>query len=404
MTLLSGDGIITTVAGDGTFGYKGDGGPATSAGLYAPRGITVDASGNIYIADTGNYRVRMVTKSTGITTTVAGDGTSGSKGDGGPATSASLLTPYGVAVDASGNIYISDTNNYRIRMVTKSTGIITTVAGDGTRGYKGDGEQATSASLYYPWGIAVDASGNIYIADAGNYRIRLVTKSTGIITTVAGDGTFGSKGDGGQATSASMYYPWGVTVDASGNIYIVDTINYRVRLVTKSTGIITTVAGDGTSGYSGDGGPATSASLLYSYGIAVDASGNIFIADTYSHRVRMVTKSTGIITTVAGDGMVEYKGDGGQATSASLNFPYGVAVDASGSVYVADTDNHRVRQFNPRASVASIAPSSPPLSSPLSASPTTLLSSPPSSPSSASPTTLLSSPPSSLLSGTTLSS
>jgi trimeric autotransporter adhesin len=392
------------VAGDGTFGYKGDGGQATSAGLQAPRGITVDASGNMYIADTNNYRVRMVMKSTGIITTVAGDGTPGSKGDGGQATSASLLTPYGVAVDASGNIYISDTNNYRIRMVTKSTGIITTVAGDGSRGYSGDGGQATSASMYYPWGIAVDAPGNIYIADAGNYRIRLVTKSTGIITTVAGDGTFGFKGDGEQATSASMYYPWGVAIDASGNIYIVDTINYRIRMVTKSTGIITTVAGDGTSGYRGDGGKATSASLLYSYGIAVDASGNIFIADTYSYRIRMVTKSTGIITTVAGDGTIEYKGDGGQATSSSLNFPYGVAVDASGSVYVADTDNHRIRLFSPRESIASLAPSSPPLSSPLSAAPTTPLSFPPSWKPSESPTTSLLSPPSSRLSGTALSS
>jgi trimeric autotransporter adhesin len=394
LTIFSGDGIITTVAGDGTAGYKGDGGLATSAGLLNPSGVAVDASGNIYIADTSNSRIRLVTKSTGIITTVAGDGTYGYKGDGGLATSAGLYFPYGVAVDASGNIYIADSVIGRIRLVTKSTGIITTVAGDGTMSYGGDGGLATSAGLYSPNGVAVDASGNIYIADTVNSRIRLVTKSTGIITTVAGDGTLGYKGDGGLATSAGLYYPYGVAVDASGNIHIADTSNSRVRLVTKSTGIITTVAGDGTTArYKGDGGLATSAGLYSPNGVAVDASGNIYISDNGNYRIRLVTKSTGIITTVAGDGSVGYKGDGGLATLAGLNYPSGVAVDASGNIYIADSS--RVRLVNPTASTASLAPSLSPLSFVLSAPPTTSLSSRPSSPPSASPTISLSSRPSS---------
>jgi trimeric autotransporter adhesin len=383
------------VAGDGTAGYTGDGGLATSASLYYPYGVAVDASGNIYIADTSNSRIRLVTKSTGIITTVAGDGTTVYKGDGGLATSAGLYYPNGVAVDASGNIYIADTSNQRVRLVTKSTGIITTVAGDGTIGYKGDGGLATSAGLYTPNDVAVDASGNIYIADTVNSRIRLVTKSTGIITTVAGDESKLYNGDGGLATSASLSTPYRIAVDASGNIYIADSGNHRVRLVTKSTGIITTVAGDGTIGYKGDGGLATSASLYYPYGVAADASGSIYIADTGNHRIRMVTKSTGIITTVAGDGTLGYEGDGGLATSAGLYAPYGVAVDASGIIYIADTFHHGIRLVNPTASTASLAPSLSPLSLVLSAPPTTSLSSRPSSPPSAPPTTSLSSRPSS---------
>ena len=392
------------MAGDGTAEYKGDGGLATSAGLLNPSDIAVDASGNMYIADTSNHRIRLVTKSTGIITTVAGDGTGGYKGDGGLATSAGLYNPSGIAVDASGNIYIADTSNSRIRLVTKSTGIITTVAGDGTIEYKGDGGLATSAGLYTPNDVAVDASGNIYIADSGNHRVRLVTKSTGIITTVTGDGIAGYKGDGGLATSASLYSPYGVAVDASGNIYIADTSNHRLRLVAKSTGIISTVAGDGTVGYEGDGGLATSAGLYYPYGIALDASGNIYISDNGNYRIRLVTKSTGIITTVAGDGTGGYNGDGGLATSASLYYPYGVAVDASGNIYIADTNNNRIRLVNPTASTASLAPSSSPLSLVPSPSPTISLSSRPSSPPSTSPTTSLSSRPSLLPSGKTPSS
>jgi sugar lactone lactonase YvrE len=246
--------------------------------------VAVDSSGNIYIADTYNERIRKVSTS-GIITTVAGNGAATFSGDGGAATSAELHGPSGVAVDSSGNIYIADTYNERIRKVSTS-GIITTVAGNGTGGYSGDGGAATSAELYYPSGVAVDSSGNIYIADRNNDRIREVSTS-GIITTVAGNGTWGYSGDSGAATSAELYGPSGVAVDSSGNIFFVEDGNNRVRKVSAS-GIITTVAGNGTGGYSGDGGVATSAELYTPYGVAVDSSGNIYIADLNNNRIRKV--------------------------------------------------------------------------------------------------------------------
>jgi sugar lactone lactonase YvrE len=364
------------VAGDGTMGVEGDGGLATSSMLNRPLYVAVDALGNIYINDASNNRIRMVTKSSGVITTVAGDGTQEYKGDGGLATSAGLHYPAGIAVDSSGNLYIADAIIDRVRMVTKSTGIITTVAGDGTQGgYKGDGGLATSAGLFYPAGIAVDSSGNLYIADTYNHRIRLVTQSTGIITTVAGNGTRGYRGDGGLATAAGLDTTYGVAVDASGNLYIADALSFRIRMVTKSTGIITTVAGDGSQVYSGDGGLATAAGVYYPNCVAVDASGNIYFADTPKHRIRMVTKSTGIITTVAGDGTQGYKGDGGLATSAGLYNPYGVAVDASGNLYIADPFNNRIRMvsFNglpPVTPPPTLPPTTPPTTAPTMISPT----------------------------------
>jgi trimeric autotransporter adhesin len=346
--LRSGNGVISTVAGNGSYRSSGDEGVATSAALNYPQDVAIDASGNIYITDAGNKysRIRMVMLSTGIISTVAGTGLSGYSGDGGLATSALLYNPVGVALDASGNIYIADFYNNRIRMVTKSTGIISTVAGTGSDGYSGDGGLATSAALNNPSSVAIDASGNIYIADTYNIRIRMVTKSTGIISTVAGTGSSGYSGDGGLATSAGLGYPNGVAIDASGNIYIADAGKNCIRMVTKSTGIISTVAGTGSSGYSGDGGLATSAVLVSPSGVAIDASGNIYIADTSNNRIRMVTKSTGIISTVAGTGSSEYSGDGGIATSTGLGYPNGVAIDASGNVYIADSSNHRIRMFS----------------------------------------------------------
>ena len=334
-------GDITTTAGNGTAGYSGDGGAATSAKLYGPTGVAVDGSGNVYIADSENNRIRMVTASTGVISTVAGTGTAGYSGDGGAATSAKLNAPSGVAVDNSGNIYIADCYNNRIRMVSASTGIISTVAGSRQAGYYGDGGPATSASLYVPYALAVDSSDNIYIVD-GTERIRMVTASTGIISTVAGDGTGGYSGDGGAATSAELDVPSGVAVDRSGNIYIGDRLNNRVRIVTASTGIISTVAGDGTEGYSGDGGAATSAELNWPVGVAVDSSGNIYIGDYSNSRIRMVTASTGVISTIAGDGTQGYSGDGGAATSAELYWPTGIAVNSS-YLFIADFGNNRIR-------------------------------------------------------------
>ena len=350
-------GVVQTVAGTGSSGFSGDGGSATSAQIGMEFRVNVDASGNIYIADTDNRRIRMVTKSTGKITTVAGDGSYGYSGDDGPATSAAMISPNVVAVDSSGNIFISDTGNYVIRMVTKSTGVITTVAGTGESGYSGDGGLATSAKLSTVEGIAVDASGNIYISDTDNDRFRMVTMSTGIITTVAGGGYYGFDVNGQLATSATVGNPRGLAIDASGNLYIATRYQEAIRMVTKSTGTISTVAGSGTSGFSGDGGLATSAKLKYVDGVAVDASGNIYIADGGNSRIRKVTKSTGIVTTLAGDGASGYKGDGGPGSLARLNSPDGVAVDASGNVYIADTRNYRIRIIS-MSEPAALAPSS----------------------------------------------
>jgi sugar lactone lactonase YvrE len=338
-TSTPGSGFIITVAGNGTLGYSGDSGAATSAELYDPSGVAVDSLGNIYIADMYNHRIRKVSTS-GIITTVAGNGTYGYSGNGGAATSAELYDPSSVAVDSSGNIFIADSNNHSIRKVSTS-GIITTVAGNGTYGYSGDSGAATSAELYDPSGVAVDSSGNIYIADVSNQRVRKVDTS-GIITTVAGNGAYGYSGDSSAATSAELFYPRGVAVDSSGNIYIADLNNHRIRKVSTS-GIITTVAGNGTYGYSGDSGAATSAELYNPSGVAVDSSGNIYIADVSNQRVRKVDTS-GIITTVAGNGTYGYSGDSGAATSAELNGPYGVAVDSSGNIFIADLNNNRIRK------------------------------------------------------------
>jgi len=343
-------GTIATVAGNGQRGYSGDGGLAYVASLNGPSGVAVDAAGNLYIADTGNNRLRMV-RQTGTIATVAGNGGLRFYGDGGPATAASLFLPTGVAVDAAGNLYIADTRNDRIRKATPA-GTITTVAGNGQVGYSGDGGPATAASLNYPRGSAVDAAGNLYVADGNNNRIREVSPA-GTITTVAGNGVQGFSGDGGPATGASLSGAYGVAVDAAGNLYIADSNNKRIRKVSPS-GIISTVAGNGAWVFSGDGGPATSASLYRPSGVAVDAAGNLYIADGGNYRIRKVSP-VGIITTVAGNGSEGFSGDGGSATAASLGKPYGVAVDAAGNIYVADTNNGRIRKVSPAGIITTVA-------------------------------------------------
>ena len=324
---------LTVVAGNGTFGYSGDGGPATSASLSLAFGVAVDSLGNVFIADTLNQRVRKVTVSTGVITTVAGNGVAGFSGDSGLATSASLNNPTGVAVDASGNLYIADRDNHRIRKVTAGT--ITTVAGNGTGAFSGDGT-ATSISLNQPSGVAVSGT-VVFIADTLNNRIRKLTN--GAIATVAGDGTAGFSGDGAGATSAALANPTGVAVDAFGNFYIADSSN-RIRKVTGTT--ISTVAGSGSFSFSGDDGAATSAALASPFSVAADGSGNVFIADSANSRVRKVAGTT--ITTFAGNGSFKYGGDSGSALSASMSSPTSVAMDASGNLFIADSANNRIRK------------------------------------------------------------
>ena len=341
-----GPGIFTTVAGTGVEGFSGDGGIATSARLSQPSAAAVDAAGNIYIADLRNHRIRRVAVAggmvnTGIISTVAGNGNDQFSGDGGPAVSAQLYA-FATAVDAAGNIYIADALNHRIRRVSPS-GIITTIAGTGASGYSGDGGPATAAKIYDPWGVAVDGAGNVYIADYANARVRRVSTS-GIISTVAGTGTAGFSGDGGPATAAQIRWPCAVAVDAAGSLYILEYGNVRLRRVSAS-GIITTVAGNGTTGYSGDGGPATSAQFDDARGVAVDQFGNIYIADLRNHRIRIVSPN-GIINTLAGTGAQGFSGDGGPAASAQLYLPDSVAVDGTGNIYFTDFGNHRVRRIS----------------------------------------------------------
>jgi len=321
---------------------------APSAGL--PNGIALDKAGNVYLTD-GNAIAKIIVPANTFTVIAGDPGDNGDTGDGGPATAATLDEPHGVAVDAAGNVYIADYYNVAVRKITAATGIISTIAGNGQINLNGDNGPATNAGLGYVAGVAVDAAGNVYIVDGPGpntiTNIRKVTAATGIITTIAGTGTMGYSGDNGPAISAQLNLPSQVCLDAAGNIYVADQLSNRIRKITVATGIITTVVGTGTNGYTGDNGPATSAEINYPYAICFDAAGNMYFSDRGNEVIRKVTAATGIITTIAGNGTLGYAGDGGPAINAEFDDPRGVAIDSAGNIYIADNQNNVMRKIGP---------------------------------------------------------
>jgi uncharacterized protein (TIGR03437 family) len=334
---------IFTIAGTGTNGYAGDGGPALQANFSNPCKLAIDPSGNIYIADLSNSRIRKISGAN--ISTIAGNGTAGYTGDGKPATQANISQPCGLAVDASGNVYFSQTDaiNSAVRKAPAS-GNISTVTGISTgAGFGGDGGPATSGQVNGPQALALDRAGNLFIADTLNNRVRQVT-TAGNIYTIVGNGVAQFSGDQGSPINASINGPQGIAFDSAGNMYIADTGNHRIRKV--SAGVITTIAGTGVAGFSGDGGPAVNAQLNYPKDVALDAAGDVFIVDSYNFRIRMVTPD-GNIQTIAGSGRSGYTGDGGPAKSARLSFPQGITVASNGSVYLSDTQNNVIRWLAP---------------------------------------------------------
>lgn len=339
--------IITTIAGNGTAGYSGDGGPASNSKLNQPETLCVDKYGNIIIADAANHRIRKIDALTLDISTIAGNGSSGYNGDNIPATNAELFIPDAVATDTFENIYIADALNHRIRKIERSTGLISTICGMGAVGNTGDGGLATNAKFNLATGLCLDQSGNIYIADILNNNLRKIDVTSGTISTVAGISIAGYSGDGAHATNAKLSGPAKVYIDDLGNIFFTEMYNNTIRKVNTSTGIISTIAGNGIAGYSGDGGLAINATLNQPYGIFVDKQYNIFIADWGNGSIRKIDGSTGIITTIAGLGIKGFSGDDGLATNAKLQ-PDGVWVDKYGTIFIADMGNNRIRKvYNP---------------------------------------------------------
>ena len=344
-------GIITTIAGIGVQAFSGDSGLAVNAGLFAPYDIALDGSGNYYIADGYNNRIRKV-NSAGIITTIAGRDTAGYNGDNILAINAQLYRPAGITCDHAGNIYFADAFNNRVRKINTATGIITTIAGNGSSIYNGDDIAADSAGVYNPHRVAIDTAGNIFITDWGNHRIRKVN-TAGVITTIAGTGIAGDNGDNGPADTAEIDEPYGIAVDNSGNIYFADLAKNKIRAI-NAGGTIITIAGTGAYGFAGDGGAVDTAEFKNPSGIAVDAIGNIYIADGLNQRIRKVTVSTGVITTIAGNGIHGYTGDHGLAINAEMADPVGITLDAAGNIYVVDFGNNCIRYITAPDAVSSI--------------------------------------------------
>jgi DNA-binding beta-propeller fold protein YncE len=346
--LLAAPPTIRTAVGTGQAGDSGDGGPAPQARLNQPFDVAFDTAGNLYLSDTANHRIRRVDAASGTIATVAGDGKKGFAGDGGPARGGRLDEPYGLVLDAEGNLYFADRLNRRVRRVDGRSGIITTVAGDGSKTSSGDGGPAVRAGLVEPNGVALDRSGRkLFIADVADNRVRVVDLDTGTIATFAGTGKGKHDGDGGPASAASIAGARAVDVGPDGTVYILERQGNTLRAVDPGTGTITTRAGNGSQGYSGDGGPASAATFKGPKELAVDKAGNILIVDTENHAIRRIDARTGTISTLAGSGQRGGEGDGGPAASAQLDRPHGVAVGPDGAVYIGDTNNHRVRRTSP---------------------------------------------------------
>jgi Bacterial Ig-like domain (group 3)/FG-GAP-like repeat len=345
---------ISTIAGNGTLGSIGDGGPGTAAELNQPFGSALDALGNLYIADSNNNKIRHWNHSTGIITTFAGTGVAGSSPDGGLAANTTMNGPRGLYVDQAGDVYYTDFGDSCVRKINATTTQVSTVAGVcNSAGFSGDGGLATSAQLSSPAAVVFDTAGNMFIADFSNFCVRKVTASNGLISTVAGEcGTQGFSGDGGSATSALMSSAKYIALDKAGDLYIADTSNNRIRVVSVTNGSINTIAGTGTAAYSGDGGSPTLATLNAPAGIAFDGLGNLYIADQANNVLRFINQTTGTISTIAGNGTAGYSGDGGPATAALLNGDKGVTVSPTGTVFIADQANNAIRSVGPSGVLA----------------------------------------------------
>jgi hypothetical protein len=350
------DGEVTTVAGNGVIGFGGDGGQATSAELGHPRRIGLDQGGSLLVTQWSGHRVRRINAS-GVISTVAGAGF-GLEGDGGPAIEALMRSPEGIAAGTSGTFFVSDAGNHRVRRV--AVGKINTFAGRSH--HAGDGGPGTEARVFMPYGIETDAQANLYVADALNFRVRKLTFSgldvskgapVSTITTIAGTGAGGFSGDGGEGSAAELGEPRDVAIDSEGSVYIADRVNHRIRRL-AANGVITTYAGNGSQGFSGDGGAATQASLNNPSAVAVDSQRNVFVADTGNERIRRITPQ-GTITTVVGTGVAGFGGDGGAATQAQIDSPTGIEVDGLGNVFISDTSNRRVRMVSAGGFITTVA-------------------------------------------------
>ena len=346
-------GTITTIVGTGVAGFGGDGGPGIAASINNPNAVYSSTTGLVYISDAMNHRIREL-KDFGVIFTIAGNGTAGYGSDGVVSTTTSLYQPSGVVADASGNVYIGDMLNHRVRMVDGSTGLISTIGGTGSAGFGGDGGPATAAQFNRPYGLTLDGVGNLYVADQYNHRVRKINLASGIVTTILGNGTSGSSGDGGPATAALIDFPNYVHADGAGNLYVTDNGNHKIRKINTS-GIINTVVGTGVGGFSGDGGPATDAQLYFPAGITLDTAGNLYVTDFGNNCIRKVSP-TGFISTIAGNSTVAgFSGDGGPATAAKLNRPLDITTDHLGNVYIFDGLNNRIRKIAPPPPSAPVA-------------------------------------------------